>query len=170
MVTLNPMNIYQKYCVLCIIYRTLFIIGEQIWFVNIKLLIIIKYIKKWLEKNQNINLSIVFKFIKTSNLFYIYFIIFSYFMNSQFKLKMFLYNNLFLFQHFLSLLNYKCELENEVRSRSESEFTEILETTDTVFDDSIRLYNLGIDNLLNCLTENIMTKVKYISKQYKRDR
>ncbi|XP_060856696.1 RAD50-interacting protein 1 [Metopolophium dirhodum] len=72
--------------------------------------------------------------------------------------------------HFLSLLNYKCELENEVRSRSESEFTEVLETADTVFDDSIRLYNLGIDSLLNCLTENIMTKVKYISKQYKRDR
>lgn len=72
--------------------------------------------------------------------------------------------------HFLSLLNYKCELENEVRSRSESEFTEVLDTADTVFDDSIRLYNLGIDNLLNCLTENIMTKVKYISKQYKRDR
>lgn len=75
-----------------------------------------------------------------------------------------------MFQHFLSLLNYKCELENEVRSRSESEFTEVLDTADTVFDDSIRLYNLGIDNLLNCLTENIMTKVKYISKQYKRDR
>ncbi|XP_060843962.1 RAD50-interacting protein 1 [Rhopalosiphum padi] len=72
--------------------------------------------------------------------------------------------------HFLSLLNYKCELENEVRSRSESEFIEILETADTVFDDSIRLYNLGIDRLLNCLTENIMTKVKYISKQYKRDK
>ncbi|XP_022164709.1 RAD50-interacting protein 1 [Myzus persicae] len=72
--------------------------------------------------------------------------------------------------HFLSLLNYKCELENEVRSRSESEFTEVLETADTVFDDSIRLYNLGIDHLLNCLTENIMTKIKYISKQYKRDR
>jgi hypothetical protein len=67
-------------------------------------------------------------------------------------------------------LNYKCELENEVRSRSESEFIEILETADTVFDDSIRLYNLGIDRLLNCLTENIMTKVKYISKQYKRDK
>jgi len=57
-----------------------------------------------------------------------------------------------------------------VRSRSESEFTEILETADTVFDDSIRLYNSGIDHLLNYLTENIMTKVRYNSKQYKRDK
>lgn len=70
----------------------------------------------------------------------------------------------------MSLLNYKCELDNEVRNRSECEFIEILEIADTVFDESIRSYNLEIDKLLNCLSENIMTKVKLISKQYKRDR
>ncbi|XP_025419598.1 RAD50-interacting protein 1 isoform X2 [Sipha flava] len=72
--------------------------------------------------------------------------------------------------HFLSLLNYKCELEIEVRTRSESERTDVLETAETVFDDSIRSYNLSIDNLLNIQCEDIMTEVKRSAKQYKRDK
>jgi hypothetical protein len=67
-------------------------------------------------------------------------------------------------------LNYKCELEIEVRTRSESERTDVLETAETVFDDSIRSYNLSIDNLLNIQCEDIMTEVKRSAKQYKRDK
>lgn len=61
-------------------------------------------------------------------------------------------------------------MENEVRSRSESEHIEILETSETVFDDIIKLYNLGMDHLLNVLCDDIMTKVKRSAKQYKRDK
>lgn len=67
-------------------------------------------------------------------------------------------------------MNHKCELENEVRNRSECENTELLETAETVFDDSIQLYNLGIDLLLNKECDNIMTKVKRCAKEYKRDK
>lgn len=65
---------------------------------------------------------------------------------------------------------HKCELENEVRSRSESENTELLETAETVFDETIKSYNLGIDHLLNKECDNIMTKVKRCAKEYKRDK
>lgn len=68
------------------------------------------------------------------------------------------------------LLSHKCELEIEVRTRSESERTDVLETAETVFDDSIRSYNSGMDNLLNILCEDVMTKVKRSAKQYKRDK
>jgi len=91
MVKLNPMNICQKCCVHCIIYHTLFIIGEQIWFVNIKLLITINCTKinlNILDFNRIlIILSIVFEFINIGNKFnnktyFIYiFIIFSYLIN-----------------------------------------------------------------------------------------
>ncbi|XP_050438401.1 RAD50-interacting protein 1 isoform X2 [Adelges cooleyi] len=72
--------------------------------------------------------------------------------------------------HFLALLNYKCELETEVRNRSESEHTEILENADTVFDETIRLYYVEIDSLLEELCGNVLIKVKRSAKNYKRDR
>lgn len=61
-------------------------------------------------------------------------------------------------------------MENEVKRRSESESTVMIETSDTVFDDTIKLYNSGIDRLLNSLCDNIMTKVKRSAKEYKRDK
>lgn len=61
-------------------------------------------------------------------------------------------------------------MENEVRSRSECERTEVLETAETVFDDTIRMYNMGIDRLLDSLCEEIMANVKRCSKHYKRDK
>jgi len=67
-------------------------------------------------------------------------------------------------------LNYKCELDNELRNRSECENIDLLETDETVFDDSIRSYNLGIDHLLNILCDDIMSKVKRVAKEYKRDK
>ncbi|VVC45233.1 Hypothetical protein CINCED_3A025352 [Cinara cedri] len=66
--------------------------------------------------------------------------------------------------HFLSLLNYKCELQNEYKSP-----TELLETTETVFDDTIKSYDLEINILLNYLCDDIMNKIKRHGKQYKKD-
>lgn len=61
-------------------------------------------------------------------------------------------------------------MENEVRNRSESENTHILDTAETAFDDSISSFNVRIDQLLNRLCEIIMAKIKHDAKQYKRDK
>lgn len=70
----------------------------------------------------------------------------------------------------MSLLSYKCELDNEVRTRSECEHTVLLETAETVFDETIKSYKLEIEHLLKNLCDDIMIKVKRSAKEYKRDK
>jgi len=65
-------------------------------------------------------------------------------------------------------LNYKCELENELRVKNGNSLE--LAIVETVFDDTIHLYQLSVDNLLNTLCDNIMTNIKKYLKSYKRDK
>lgn len=70
----------------------------------------------------------------------------------------------------MSLLNYKCELENELKVKNENLHTDVFENSETVFDDSIQSYNLGIEHLLDIQCDDIMAKIKRSSKLYKRDK
>lgn len=60
-------------------------------------------------------------------------------------------------------MNYKCEL-------SKSTSITMNENEETVFDYSINLYNLRMNQLINILCDNIMVKIKLNSKPYKRDK
>lgn len=69
-----------------------------------------------------------------------------------------------LFQNFLSLLSYKCELQYQYTSP-----TILLDTAETVFDETIKSYDSEIDIFSNYFCEDTMTKVKRLGKQYKKD-
>lgn len=76
-----------------------------------------------------------------------------------------MFNIFILFQNFLSLLSYKCELQYKYKSP-----TILLDTAETVFDETIKSYDSEIIIFSNYLCDDAVNKIKRLGKQYKKDK